>query len=853
MVETSNRARLAWVVLCCTVGAVFLFYFAAGHLTDSAYAGVEAPIMPLDDAYIHFQYAQAIAEGHPLHYNPDQPPTSGATSLLYPAILAVGYILGFTGQRLAWWALGIGTVCWLLSTWLVYRIAAREGTVAAHWIALGIAVSFALSGSLAWAFMSGMETGLVILSILLTLWYTLRNDLRGAALAGAFAALLRPEGAVIGILAVVYLAGHRRGGSVGRFLSPNIGWYGLPVLATFIQPVINAVLTGSITASGLQAKSYLYNVPPDLGLMASNIAATAIQTVRELFTGVGADDGLYFAFILSWLAGAAILIGARRTWRSRRLTPELLILGWLLGLLAAVSTLETAFWQFKRYQQPIIALLFPLAGWALGKLNRIGWRRPVVFGTALLLAILLVGSGVTTINFARYYADNVHEVAASQLPMALFVAQTLPPDATIGVHDIGVMRYLGNHTTYDVVGLTTPGEARAWRNGPGSVFEQMKDSPWRPSYFAIYNDARGLTYLAQTDLFKKPPLAAFPSTSPVRNVASATDSGQFVYKADWAYAAYAAQPWQPSSLRAIRGMNLSDSVNVADLTSEDSHAYRWWNTTNPPGFPTEVYQQQYVACQSPQGNPGCTILDGGRLITGGEEMMIATSPRQDMIWITRVHPRDAASLSLFVNGTHVSNRVIPPIPGQWLEIDSYIPGKLIVGTKTLVRVEATISDPADHYMPYYHWFYQGAFQPNQDQTLPAYSAIFGKAILLSGRALSYNPEKRALAVKLAWQLDSTSDVNIGDAKVFVHLYDQTGKLVAQSDGRPNEGTLPPGNWLPGTLLDNHVINVPPDVGPGTYRVAIGLYDPAHPDVRLPVVGDGADSDGRLFIGMLEIP
>src|SRR5262245_54825234 len=69
--------------------------------------GTPNPVMPLDDTYIHFQYARAIAQGQPLHYNPDQPATSGATSLLYPALLAVGYIIGFSGERLAWWALSI--------------------------------------------------------------------------------------------------------------------------------------------------------------------------------------------------------------------------------------------------------------------------------------------------------------------------------------------------------------------------------------------------------------------------------------------------------------------------------------------------------------------------------------------------------------------------------------------------------------------------------------------------------------------------------------------------------------------------------------------------------------------------
>src|SRR5262249_24393110 len=162
--------------------------------------------------------------------------------------------------------------------------------------------------------------------------------------------------------------------------------------------------------------------------------------------------------------------------------------GWLLVLTAAVSILETAFWQFKRYQQPMIALLFPLTAWASIWLYRVLPQRIARTAVGVLLLVLLGGSLITTMNFSANYADNVREEASSQIPMARYVAQNVPPGAIVGVHDIGVMRYLGQHDTYDVVGLTTPGAALAWRNGPGAVFEQMLTSPWRPDYFAIYND-----------------------------------------------------------------------------------------------------------------------------------------------------------------------------------------------------------------------------------------------------------------------------------------------------------------------------------------------------------------------------
>src|SRR5260221_11305171 len=134
-----DQHRLARVTLVAVVSAMALAYIVSNIRISGS-----TPVMPLDDTYIHFQYARVLAEGHPLRYNPDQPPTSGATSLLYPAILAVGYWL--TDKRLEWWSLAIGVVCWMLSAWLVYRIATPHGSLSSRRIALGVAASFALSG-----------------------------------------------------------------------------------------------------------------------------------------------------------------------------------------------------------------------------------------------------------------------------------------------------------------------------------------------------------------------------------------------------------------------------------------------------------------------------------------------------------------------------------------------------------------------------------------------------------------------------------------------------------------------------------------------------------------------------------
>jgi hypothetical protein len=64
---------------------------------------------PLDDVFIHFDYARATALGHPFEWTVGNGYSSGNTSLSYPFVLALGWLLGFTAERLMVWAAAIAT------------------------------------------------------------------------------------------------------------------------------------------------------------------------------------------------------------------------------------------------------------------------------------------------------------------------------------------------------------------------------------------------------------------------------------------------------------------------------------------------------------------------------------------------------------------------------------------------------------------------------------------------------------------------------------------------------------------------------------------------------------------------
>jgi mannosyltransferase len=90
-------------------------------------------------------------------------------------------------------------------------------------------------------------------------------------------------------------------------------------------------------------------------------------------------------------------------------------------------------------------------------------------------------------------------------------------------------------------------------------------------------------------------------------------------------------------------------------------------------------------------------------------------------------------------------------------------------------------------------------------------------------------------------------------KVFVHLYDGAGRLVAQTDSEPGATLRPTDTWSPGErITDRYGVLIPPEVSPGTYTLAVGLYAIADPDDRLPVTRDGALIGDRLDLTSITI-
>ena len=103
--------------------------------------------------------------------------------------------------------------------------------------------------------------------------------------------------------------------------------------------------------------------------------------------------------------------------------------------------------------------------------------------------------------------------------------------------------------------------------------------------------------------------------------------------------------------------------------------------------------------------------------------------------------------------------------------------------------------------------------------------VFGEQIRLVGYGLDRDSARQGDYFRLLVYWEAETEVT-ADYRVFVHLLDGEGRVLAQSDGIPANGIYPTWAWIPSEIIeDEHLIPLDKDVAPGEYRLAIGLYEP----------------------------
>jgi hypothetical protein len=691
--QPRSRRRIAgppqWVwlgLLACAVGSLFAavdLYANRGHY-----------VPPLDDTYIHAQYAFQLGHGRFLQYAPGAAPSTGASSFLYMVVLGAAVAAGVPAHLLLPVAVAFGVACLGVTAACTTRL----GTLlSGHRCGLWAGLLTAVSGPALWGATSGMEVGLtaaLVTGALLAFARELpRTRFVLAPVLGALAALCRPDAlvfaAVVSAGMVVATARSRRR---LHAKAARAVWLALPIIAGAAQLLAYRAITGDATSDGVAAKSLLHPAQWDpLGFAidwGKNLAAFA-----RALTGLDDNQFLLPGGLVLAALGCAVLVRRGRAHAG---------VGWvaaagLVAVFAALATLSTATWQHLRYLQPYTPLVLLLVVVGVSGFARRAHSANLVRTGVLTAAVLYAATAVPT--WAGILGQDSAHTRERVVSLAVWIREHLPPGARVGVHDAGAAAFLSGHPTVDLVGLTTAGLARPAVHGPGSVYEALRDMPpdQRPDYIALYDDlpeGANLIHLSEGGLFS--------ATSPVLGIPELS-----LYKVDWSLIGSGRLPHSPNTAGASPA-GLRDEVNVGSLSSEDAHHYGTDPATPWQQAHTEVRTVEY---------PDRKEVDSERHIVGGEHFDLrGLTPGRDVRLVLRHDATggkpgvDTGSRDVVfrVGGTAVGGHQLTPNPRGWNETEFTIPGQLVRSPEVHLSVQPP--NPRTGPYPDYHSFHYWAYQ-----------------------------------------------------------------------------------------------------------------------------------------------
>ncbi len=608
---------------------------------------------PLDDVFIHADYARSLALGFPLTWIPGDGVSSGGTSLLWPALLAVAWKLGATGLALMPASRVIAVACVVAGFAALERPLARVH-VAAPWLG---ALVLGVDGPFLWHALSGMELPLVFTAFAFhvataseALAEPSSASWRRVGVAGLFGVLVRPEFLVLSATVAVFAFAAEASGNARLQRARHAALATGPALvATVAIALVYRAATGSFSANGVAAK--LVHTQPLLSAaeVVEKVAKNAAFTVRRVCSrdaqvdplsgslDAHADLGaaafavafaslarrrstgaLAFAlFALAWvpmplfakplaqaLFGVAFLVPlglhlARPNARDEQLIALLLLAGAAWGLVSALN--GQVVYHLDRYLMPMrAAWLLATAAALLVLVERVRAGRSSAFAlTAIVLVPFAWASNADAYaRWRTHYGKACANIREQHISAARFLRTLEPPVTRVLLNDAGALAYVSERPALDLVGLggfqRLPW-ARANRFGVGAsleLLERVPPSAW-PSHMAIYPS----WFPGLAENFGRE-LARFTVHDNV--ICGGLD--KIVYAADWSSLRRGETPSEPTEAHAI-----VDDVDLGDLLSEEAHALE----TSVPA--PRDFRVQTTGTSAP-------LFDGGVRLAGGEAL-----------------------------------------------------------------------------------------------------------------------------------------------------------------------------------------------------------------------------------------
>lgn len=399
--------------------------------------------LPLDDAWIHVQFASSFAAGHPFQFGPGEW-SSGSSAPLWSVLEGIGLVLCDDPVTVAH---VLGVAFTVLYLGMAVALARRMGLSGP--VLLTVPALLLAQWRTCWAAVSGMEVPLACALVLLVCWSYLDERTRpGPAWRSGLAAgaLLwtRPEGLLVAIVLMAdQVAEHfrtregsggiGRRGRVVRLVGMILAWAAVAVPYF----VLNAATGPGVLPRTVYVKAHVATIERGWHTLWTFVADLMGEAVswRVFFLG-------------AMLAMAHGLLGTRRG--ERRTPLVILVAGWL----AAIAYFKGSADFSSRYIIPCIGLLTVFG--VVGLHRACAALRVGLAGEAVAVVVLLAQGVPAVLENASITARDVASVSGHVVRMGRWAARHVPRDAVIAMSDVGAMSVFTENRVVDLRGLVSP-------------------------------------------------------------------------------------------------------------------------------------------------------------------------------------------------------------------------------------------------------------------------------------------------------------------------------------------------------------------------------------------------------------
>jgi len=688
LIQDENRRAILLLSLLAILSSVLFLQFGSPFGVDGHVGIVNM------DTFLYSQYARAWADGHPYQFNAIDPPTTGCTSHVYPAVLGFFYWAGFQELSLLDVAFALNVLFFIISVvcfWFIVRIICPNQ----RWV---LSLLFVFSGHIAMILFGLSDAGIFLCASLLT-WYAAlyrRPVFLGICL--FLIPFVRPEGMVIvsvyGFILLIQL--------LFKYESENknekrIEWivFGAGLIGMILVGILNKSLTGQLAYDSTFGKGHFVSGHLLTGL--SLWGRDVLYMFRGIFLGSDANIRLYY--MIPVLSSFFIFFGLLQLpWGKKLFSfPWRVEIWWLVSFVCTIFVITMSGYQMMHFDRYLIWLLPLLLPYLIRGVSALPLQENSKKGLYTLFILFQLGCYPVFLQNHVVYCGKMKPVIEEIKKAKEFVLE----NEKIAVQGgSGIKYFHPNWHVINVGGVTSP------------YFRDCKGTAMKIKKIQYSPDLQFQKYFTR-DPVPQEIKQILASDSIVVEVPHPFRSPVYLFQMDWQKLCSSKEPMNTVLLKQLNGLKLSDKLDIAYPTDETRCQYE--------SFSRYAYGISKPFLSNCPTHDDTTTVDAARGVLGWDRFTFQTVPQKTHWLVVRslikadvlfqtlegmksltINTRTVPQLILQIEKTNRLTidweNLVSPNDGNVMEWIVKIPGQLITDHET------TFSLLGDHIVCDY-WLY----------------------------------------------------------------------------------------------------------------------------------------------------